>query len=205
MNRLVIPPQRAAPTTQAAEGLRRRLWTVAEVEAMVAGGIIAEDEPFEMIGGEVVPMSPKGARHENVKIEVNAHLQEIRPADLRIAQETTLRLDETAFLEPDFIVFARSVPLDRLRGSDVLLAIEIADASLAYDLGRKIGIYAAYGIAEVWVVDARRLVTRVHRALGAQGYREVFDVAVDGELAAVRRPEIRLNLASLGLVPDAGT
>ncbi len=31
---------------------------------MVARGIILEDERFELIGGEVVPMSPKGARHE---------------------------------------------------------------------------------------------------------------------------------------------
>jgi Uma2 family endonuclease len=180
----------------------RRLWTVAEVEAMVAAGIIGEDERFEMIGGEVVPMSPKGAWHENVKIEINAHLQKIAPDDLRIAPETTLRLDETAFLEPDFVVFSRAVPLERLGGSDVLLAIEIADSSLAYDTGRKIGIYAAYGIAEVWVVDARRLVTRVFRALGAEGYRDIFDVAPDGELASVRRPEIRLNLAALGLRPE---
>ena len=34
---------------------------------MVAEGIILEDERFEMIGGEVVPMSPKGNRHELVK------------------------------------------------------------------------------------------------------------------------------------------
>jgi hypothetical protein len=53
--------------TQAAEGLPRRRWSVAEIEAMVAEGIILEDERFEMIGGEVVPMSPKGNRHELVK------------------------------------------------------------------------------------------------------------------------------------------
>lgn len=203
MNERFAPEIAAAPrTTKAADGMWRRLWTVAEVEAMVAAGIIGEDERFEMIGGEVVPMSPKGAWHENVKGEINAHLQKIAPGDLRIVPETTLRLDETAFLEPDFVVFARAVPLDRLGGSDVLLAIEIADSSLAYDTGRKIGIYAAYGIAEVWVVDARRLVTRVFRALGAEGYRDIFDVAPDGELTSVRRPEIRLNLAALGLRPE---
>jgi len=47
-------------TTQAAEGMPRRAWTVAEVEAMVAAGIIAETERIELIGGEIVPMSPKG-------------------------------------------------------------------------------------------------------------------------------------------------
>jgi Uma2 family endonuclease len=54
-------------TTQAAEGLMRRRWTVAEIEEMVRAGILTEDEHFELIGGEVVPMSPKGIRHERVK------------------------------------------------------------------------------------------------------------------------------------------
>jgi hypothetical protein len=49
-------------TTRAAEGLERRRFSVAEIEAMVQAGVIEEDERFELIGGEVVPMSPKGAR-----------------------------------------------------------------------------------------------------------------------------------------------
>ena len=40
---------------------------------MVAKGIIAKDERFELIGGEVVPMSPKGARHELVKKALQQH------------------------------------------------------------------------------------------------------------------------------------
>jgi hypothetical protein len=46
-------------TTQAAEGLQRRAWSVAEIEAMVQAGIIEEHDRFELIGGDVVPMSPK--------------------------------------------------------------------------------------------------------------------------------------------------
>lgn len=188
-------------TTQAAEGLRRRAFTVAEVDAMVQAGIIYEHERFELIGGDAVPMSPKGPAHENVKAEVNWFLQRLCLEDLRIAPATTLRLDELTFLEPDFCVFPRSVSLGRLRGPDVLLAIEIADTSLHYDTGRKIGIYTAHGIAEVWVIDAKRLVTRVHRALGVEGYREVFEMAAGEDLFCVRRPEIRLNLSDLGLAP----
>jgi hypothetical protein len=39
------------PTTQAAEGLMRRRWSVAEIEAMVKAGVIEEHERFELIGG----------------------------------------------------------------------------------------------------------------------------------------------------------
>jgi Uma2 family endonuclease len=188
-------------TTQAAEGMPRRPWTRAEIEAMVRAGIIEEDERFELIGGEVVPMSPKGARHELVKIELNQHLQRIRPAELSIAQETTLWLDEISFVEPDFCVWPRAIAPADQRGYDVVLAIEVADTSISYDRGRKVGIYAAYGISEVWVIDANRLVTHVHRRLGAEGYRDLFDAEPDRDLIPDRVPTLRVNLAGLGLTP----
>jgi len=191
----------APRTTAAAEGMRRRLWTVAEIEAMVAAGIIGEDERVELIGGEVVPMSPKGAWHESVKIAINRHLQRTVPDTFIVAPETTLRLDESGFLEPDFIVFPSTVPIESLRGFNVLLAIEVADSSLAYDIGRKISIYAAYGIPEVWVIDARRLVTHVFSALGAEGYRQIAERPADFDLVPWRAEAIRLNLAALGLAP----
>lgn len=188
-------------TTQAAEGMRRRPWTVAEIEAMVKAGIIDEDERFELIGGEVVPMSPKGAGHEMVKIDLNEHLQRIKPDELRIAPETTLRLDEISFVEPDFCVFPKTMSPSDMRGYDVLLAIEVADTSLRYDLGRKISTYAAYGIPEVWVINANTLVTRVHRALGVAGYRDIAEFGPEIELEAVRVPSIRVSLSALGLTP----
>jgi len=64
-------------TTQAAEGMPRRPWTVAEIEAMVRAGIISEDERFELIGGEVVPMLPKGgatrSRQDGAELAFSAH------------------------------------------------------------------------------------------------------------------------------------
>jgi Uma2 family endonuclease len=186
-------------TTQAAEGLRRRPWTVAEIEAMVKAGIIAEDERFELIGGEVVPMHPKGGRHERLKVELNWHFQRTAPDRFWVAPETTLRLDEKSFLEPDFCVFPRSILPGDMRGHDVLLAVEIADTSLSYDRGRKLGVYAAFGIPEVWVINAASLVTHVHRGLGAEGYRTVFDAGPDEELAAARAEGVGYRFTTLGI------
>lgn len=188
-------------TTQAAEGMPRRPWTRAEIEAMVRAGIIGEDERFELIGGEVVPMSPKGARHELVKVYLNRHLQRIVPDELAVGQETTLWLDEISFIEPDFCIWPRSIPPGSQRGHDVLLAIEIADTSLAYDRGRKLGIYAAYGIPEVWVINAATLVTHVHRGLGAAGYAEAFELGPADEVVSSRVEAIRFRFSDLGIAP----
>lgn len=180
----------------------RRAFTVAEVEAMVRAGIVGADERFEMIGGEIVPMSPEGARHEWVKIELNRHFQTVAPNDLTIAPETTLRLDERCFLEPDFCVFRRQGGPPEIDGSLVLLAVEVADSSLRYDLGRKIAVYAAYGVREVWVVNALTLVTRIHRRLGGAGYGEVVDLGAAERLVPMLVPALAVTLSDLGLVPS---
>ena len=67
MNTRLFLDMTGVRTTQAAEGMLRRRFTVEELEAMVAVGILGEDERIELIGGEVVPKSPKGNRHEVLK------------------------------------------------------------------------------------------------------------------------------------------
>lgn len=54
-------------STMAADGWPRRAFTVAEVERMVDLGVIERNERFELIGGEIVPMAPKGLLHEVLK------------------------------------------------------------------------------------------------------------------------------------------
>ena len=97
-----------ARVTSAAEGLPRRRFTVAEVEAMVAAGVMEEDERVELIGGEFVPMSPKGNHHEVVKAALLDRWYRRGPDELPRAQETTFRLSEDTYLEPDVVIYPRA-------------------------------------------------------------------------------------------------
>jgi Uma2 family endonuclease len=162
-----------APLTRAADGLDRWAFTVAEVERMVEAGVIPADARIEVIGGEIVPMSPKGARHEILKVALSRHWGKRSPDNYVVAQETGLRLDEHTYLEPDFVIFREEVGLASLKGPDVLLAVEVADSSLDYDLQRKPVIYARFGVRELWVVDAARRVVHVHIGSGIGGYARV--------------------------------
>jgi Uma2 family endonuclease len=201
MNELPHPRRLVPATTRAAEGLPRRRWTVAEIDAMVAAGIIDHGERFELIGGDAVPMHLVSGRHELVKGELNRHLQLPTSNVVDAAVSTTLRLDETTFVEPDFTIFPEAVGFEDLRGHAVFLLIEVSDTSLRYDLGRKIGVYAAHGIPEVWVIDAETLVTHVHRKLGAEGYRERFQAKPDETVSAGLAEGGSMNLGALGLAP----
>jgi len=187
-------------TTQAAEGLMRRRWSVAEIEEMVKAGILGEDERFELIGGEVVPMSPKGIRHERVKATLAEYWYRRLPPEIGLAPETTFHLDDDTFVEPDFVFFRRAGGLAGLKPETCLLAVEVADSSLLYDLTRKARIYAAFAVREVWVINAQTLVTHVHRQPGLEGYQDKREVAAHEELVPDFARSLAVSLGALQLI-----
>jgi Uma2 family endonuclease len=135
--------------TKGAEGLERRAFTVDEIWRMVETGIIAPEERFELIEGELVPMSPKGPVHETVKSALAIALAKALPETLWMGFETTLELSDMTFVEPDLGVYRKGLGLREVRGPDILLAVEVSDTSLAYDLGLKARLYALHGVAEL--------------------------------------------------------
>ena len=119
------PPEPA--TTQVADGLPRRAWTVYEVERMLEVGILREPEPFELIGGELVAMAPKDRRHEVLRTELTLYWARRMGRDLKFASETPLRLGEHDAPEPDLIVFPASLLAPDVRADTVLLVVEVAE------------------------------------------------------------------------------
>jgi Uma2 family endonuclease len=199
MNIQLRPPG-LSYVTQAAEGLERRRWTVAEIEAMLQAGIIDEDERFELIDGEVVPMSPKGIRHERVKISLSKWWMKRLPTGFELAQETTFRLDLSGFLEPDFVFFASPTGLAGLNPSNALLAVEVADTSLRYDTGRKAMLYAVHGVCELWAINAETLQTHIFTKPADDGYQERRLIEPNEVLVPGFAPEIAVKLAELPLL-----
>ena len=194
MNRLVTPS-----TTKAAEGLPRRRFTVAELEAMTAAGILDEDERIELIGGEIVPMSPKGNQHEIVKTALNLYWVRNLPADIVFTTETTFRLSPDTYLEPDFVFYPKASGIRGLNADTARLVVEIADSSLGYDLGVKAGLYASFGIRELWVIDAVKLQTRIHREPASSGYRSIVDRSAGERLVPQELPTLAVTLSTLEL------
>ncbi len=191
---------RQPETTQAAEGLPRRAWTVAEIEAMVKAGIIEEDERFELIDGEVVPMSPKGNRHELMKGALNYFWTLNLPKSVRMIPETTFRLDGKSFLEPDFVFFETASGLKNLSPATALLAVELADSSLRYDTGRKAAVYAKHRVRELLVIDVESLRTHVFSKPSEDGFLERRLIEPTDVLALSFAPAVAVKLAELPLI-----
>jgi Uma2 family endonuclease len=199
MNMQLRPPG-LSYVTQAAEGLQRRRWTVAEIEAMVQAGIIDEDERFELIDGEVVPMSPKGLRHEVIKGSLLIWWARRLPTSIQVMPETTFRLNESGFLEPDFVFFASTTKLANLNPSNALLAVEVADTSLRYDTGRKAMLYASHGVRELWTINVESLQTHIFTKPSGDGYLEQHVLEPTETLSPTFAPELAVKLAELPLL-----
>ena len=161
--------------TQFADGLPRRAFSVADIFRFVEAGVIAEDERFELLGGDIVPMTAKNIRHERVKSAVNFYLADKRrECGFEFAPETTFILSDMTFVEPDFVLYPPG-GLEELSPETALLAIEVSDTSLSYDRGRKAGVYALHGVRELWVIDVRSLSLIVHREPAPEGYADVTE------------------------------
>jgi Uma2 family endonuclease len=90
------------PTTQAAEGVPRMRWTLAEFERLIEVGILTEDDRIELIDGELVPMSPKGGayHHEVVRTAILNWLRRNLPNEFDLCVEPGWRV-EGSYCEPD--------------------------------------------------------------------------------------------------------
>jgi Uma2 family endonuclease len=195
-----LRPSSLSYTTQAAEGMARRRWSVAEIEAMVDAGIILEDERFELIGGEIVPMSPKGNHHETIKGNLVLHWGQHLPREFIFIPETTFRMSVDTFVEPDFVFFRAGVKVSQFSPDNALLAVEVADSSMAYDRGRKAKLYASFGIPELWVIDAVKRVTHLYGDPAPEGYRSELAVMPNETLAPSFAPELAVKLGELDLM-----
>lgn len=203
MNEIALP-RTAHDTTQAADGYPRLKWTLAEFEKLSElgffGGIDRERERVELVEGELVPMNAKGARHELVKARLHKHLTLALGATYDVFGEPGWRPGGDMYLEPELIVCRTGFEPVSVPPTEVLLLVEVAVSSLAYDSGVKARVYGGLGVREYWVVNAVTLETIVHRSPSATGYGSVVTQPPTATLVPHLLPALALSLGGLGVV-----
>ena len=144
----------------------RHLISVEAFHRMGETGILGPADRVELIDGEIIDMSPIGALHAAIVDLLARHFGRSAQASVFIRCQNPLRLDGLSEPEPDIAILkprADFYTTGHPGPADALLVIEVADSSLAYDLGVKVPLYARHGIPEVWVIDATTRQTRVFR------------------------------------------
>lgn len=125
-----------------------------EFDALVGSGAFDQMGRVELRDGTLVRVSPQHAPHGRAKQWLAFQLAIAgRALELEAATETSVRFGGGFTPLPDVLLWRPSdtagpIPADRVR-----LVAEIADTTLADDLGAKQRSYAAAGLAEYWVWD----------------------------------------------------
>ena len=142
----------------------RRLWTRSEYMAMAEAGILAPDERTELIGGEIIQMSPQKGPHASGVVLVDEALREIFSGNFHIRPQLPLSVEEISDPEPD-VAIVSGKPRDyvEFHPTTALLVVEVSDSTLAYDRGQKASLYAKAGIADYWILNLPEQRLEVYR------------------------------------------
>ena len=139
---------------------------VDDYHRMAAAGILSPKDRVELIEGEVVDMAPIGSPHAgSVNNLVRVFAQAVVSDKVILSVQNPLRLDLHNEPQPDLMLLR---PRDdgyrsaHPAAADVLLLVEVAESSLAYDRGTKLPLYARHGIREVWIVDLVGRAIEIH-------------------------------------------
>jgi len=178
----------------------RRRFTRVEYQRMAEVGILGQHDRVELIRGEIVEMSPPGRRHSAFVDNLNQLLVLRLTGRAIVSVQNPVVLSDDTEPQPDLTILRRRpVPYKEreAHAEDVLLLIEVAESSLAYDRSTKLRLYAEAGIPEYWVVDCAAETVEVHRSPGPEGYREVHRVAGTATLTPHAFPDIELTTAEI--------
>jgi Uma2 family endonuclease len=163
--------------------VKRHRFDVEEYHRMLEAGVLSEDDRVELIGGEIVDMTPIGRPHLSCVVALTHLLVMAAGGRYYVSVQNPIRLGPSDEPQPDIsLIGTRPEPdAEGPPGSDeVLLVIEVADTSLAYDSDVKLPLYARAGIPEAWIVDLRGRKVEVYADPTSGGYR-IFRVARPSE------------------------
>lgn len=144
-----------------------------------------DDIKVELDHGEIVRMNPPHNDHAfTLGTLMRALFGAVQIGDLIVVPEITVVLPDETVRAFDAAIVRSAATADKLLAPEhVLLAVEISDTTLHYDLGVKLRDYAAAGIPNYWVVDVKS--RAVHVMAGAEGevYRDAHIVRFGEPLA----------------------
>ena len=156
--------------------LKRRRFTVDEFHRMARTGILHEDDRLELIDGEVVEMAPIRERHAFCVVALTEEFSIRSAGRYVVSPQNPVRLSRHSELYPDLLLLRpprRRYAQRTTDAGDVVLVIEVADATLATDRRIKMPRYAAAAIPEAWLVNLRRNTVEVHRDPRDGRYQQV--------------------------------
>ena len=149
---------------------RPRLFSSDEYHKLADLGFF-QNERVELIGGEIVELSPQNSIHSACLTLVDCLLRRIEAEERFVRVQLPLDFGPATEPEPDISVVAgqRRDYLDH-QPTSALLIVEISESSLEFDRTTKFELYASASIPEYWILNLKDRVLEVYRKPNGQPF-----------------------------------
>jgi Uma2 family endonuclease len=169
------------------------LLTTQQYHLMYEAGVFSDDDRLELINGEIKTMSPIGKKHVACIIRLVKLFEKKLGDRFMVSPQNSIRLNNHAEPQPDIAIlkwrddfYTEALPTS----DDILLIIEVADSTIAYDREVKAPLYAANGIPEMWLFDVNKKAIEGYSQPSANGYKLIRRYDEGDTLSMLAFPDV---------------
>lgn len=129
--------------------------SVERYHQMIAAGVLTDEDPVELLAGWLIQKMPKGPHHSGAIRRLRRSLERILGEAWIVEPQDAITLAESE-PEPDIYVAQGDESIYATRhpyADDLVLVVEVADATLSRDRNLKQRVYAQAGIDQYWIVN----------------------------------------------------
>ena len=184
--------------------LTLRRWKRAEYDRLVELGVF-EGEPIELIGGHLVVAEPQFPYHASAIGAAEYALRAVLPPGWIVRTQAPISLDDDSEPEPDLVVVpGRPSDYRHAHPARPVLAVEVAESSVAFDRVHKGSLYARAEIQDYWILNLADRVLEVYRDPGSDPsapygwrYRSVTTLAPPAVVVPLGFAAVQIAVADL--------
>lgn len=172
-------------------------FTLNDFHRMAETGILAPGQRAELLDGEVIEITPIGARHVFRVAEFAQWLDGQLDKRYLVLAQSPIVWDEASEPEPDLVIIDRQsiASQDRLpTAADALLLVEFAETSFQQDTQVKLPLYAKAGVVEVWIADLATNTLHIYRKPAGDRFAEHQTIADEQSIHPVNFPDLTVTL-----------
>ena len=156
---------------------------------------------YEIHGGELVVVPSPMPAHQIVAVEILTLLNDYRrrSGGLALVAPLDIVFDEHDVVQPDVVFFRAErrqlvQPFAVTRAAPDIAVEVLSPSTAAVDRGRKMRMFAHYGVPEVWIVDPADEQIEVH-VLADGAYRRVQTASAGDTVRSVLLPDLTFDAA----------
>lgn len=180
--------------------VRKHLTDINEWRRLGEANIFPPESRIELIEGEIIEMAPIGSNHSGHLKRINNVLTLIVAGKSIVSVQDPLQLGDLSETEPDFMLLKPNPDFYSSRhpvADDVLLLIEVADSSLAFDQNHKLRLYAIHNVPEFWLLNLNDNCLEVYRKPKGEVYAEKTTLYQGDVITLSQLPEISIQVSEI--------